>query len=78
EPPGVSGSSVAILSSDVSEEALKRYDLTPRARIHHLSVLGDDPLWMLTAPIPATRAALKKSGLDLARIDVVELNEAFA
>ncbi|MDI9654706.1 acetyl-CoA C-acetyltransferase, partial [Burkholderia cenocepacia] len=50
----------------------------PRARIHHLSVLGDDPLWMLTAPIPATRAALKKSGLDLARIDVVELNEAFA
>jgi acetyl-CoA C-acetyltransferase len=38
----------------VSEAALKRYGLTPRARIHHLSVLGDDPIWHLTAPIPAT------------------------
>jgi acetyl-CoA C-acetyltransferase len=62
----------------VSEDALKRYGLTPRARIHHLSVLGDDPLWMLTAPIPATRHALKKAGLALDDIDVVELNEAFA
>ena len=41
-------------------------------------MLGDDPLWMLTAPIPATKAALKKSGLDWSRIDVVEMNEAFA
>jgi acetyl-CoA C-acetyltransferase len=62
----------------VSEDALKRYGLTPRARIHRLSVLGDDPLWMLTAPIPATRHALKKAGLALDDIDVVELNEAFA
>jgi acetyl-CoA C-acetyltransferase len=62
----------------VSEEALRRYNLTPRARIHHLSVLGDDPLWMLTAPIPATRHALKKAGLALEAIDVVEINEAFA
>lgn len=62
----------------VSEDALKRYGLTPRARIHHLSVLGDDPLWMLTAPIPATRHALRKAGLTLDDIDVVELNEAFA
>jgi acetyl-CoA C-acetyltransferase len=62
----------------VSEEALRRYGLTPRARIHHLSVLGDDPLWMLTAPIPATRHALKKAGLALEAIDVVEINEAFA
>jgi acetyl-CoA C-acetyltransferase len=62
----------------VSEAALKRYGFTPRARIHHLSVLGDDPLWMLTAPIPATRHALKKAGLALDDIDVVELNEAFA
>ncbi|OAJ53179.1 acetyl-CoA acetyltransferase [Paraburkholderia ginsengiterrae] len=62
----------------VSEDALKRYGLTPRARIHHLSVLGDDPLWMLTAPIPATRHALRKAGLALDDIDVVELNEAFA
>jgi acetyl-CoA C-acetyltransferase len=62
----------------VSEDALARYGLTPRARIHHLSVLGDDPLWMLTAPIPATQHALRKAGLALADIDVVELNEAFA
>ncbi|WP_322056297.1 acetyl-CoA C-acetyltransferase [Paraburkholderia sp. J63] len=62
----------------VSEEALRRYNLTPRARIHHLSVLGDDPLWMLTAPIPATRHALKKAGLAMNDIDAVEINEAFA
>jgi acetyl-CoA C-acetyltransferase len=62
----------------VSETALKRYGLTPRARIHHLSVLADDPVWMLTAPIPATFQALKKAGLGLGDIDLVEINEAFA
>ena len=62
----------------VSEAALKRYNLTPRARIQHLSVLGDDPIWHLTAPIAATRAALKKAGLRMADIDLVEINEAFA
>lgn len=62
----------------VSEAALKRYNLKPRARIHHMSVLADDPIWHLTAPIPATRAALKKAGMTLADIDVVEINEAFA
>jgi len=62
----------------VSEAALKRYNLTPRARIHHLSVLGDDPIWHLTAPIAATRAALKKAGMRLNDIDLVEINEAFA
>lgn len=62
----------------VSERALKRYNLTPRARIHHISVLADDPIWHLTAPIPATRAALKKSGMSMAEIDRVEINEAFA
>ncbi len=62
----------------VSEAALKRYNLTPRARIHHLSVLGDDPIWHLRAPIPATRAALKKAGLTMSDIDRVEINEAFA
>ena len=62
----------------VSEAALKRYNLTPRARIHHLSVMGDDPIWHLTAPIAATRAALKKTGLRMDEIDVVEINEAFA
>ncbi len=62
----------------VSEKALKRYNLTPRARVHHMSVLGDDPIMMLTAPIPATRHALKKSGMKLEDIDLVEINEAFA
>ncbi len=62
----------------VSEAALKRYNLTPRARIHHLSVLGDDPIWHLTAPIPATRAALRKTGMRMSDIDAVEINEAFA
>ncbi|MGF6592001.1 acetyl-CoA C-acetyltransferase [Pseudomonas sp. 2835] len=62
----------------VSEAALKRYGLTPRARIHHLSVRGDDPVWMLTAPIPATAHALKRAGMTLADIDRVEINEAFA
>ncbi len=62
----------------VSEKALKRYNLKPRARVHHMSVLGDDPIMMLTAPIPATRHALKKSGMKLEDIDLVEINEAFA
>ncbi|MCB1677550.1 MAG: acetyl-CoA C-acetyltransferase [Halioglobus sp.] len=62
----------------VSEAALKRYDLRPRARIHHMSVRGDDPIWMLTAPIPATAHAMKKAGMNLQDIDLVEVNEAFA
>ena len=62
----------------VSEAALKRYGLKPRARIHHLSVRADDPIWHLTAPIPATAHALKKAGMSLDDIDRVEINEAFA
>ncbi|MEQ6889100.1 acetyl-CoA C-acetyltransferase [Halomonas sp. CS7] len=62
----------------VSAAAVERYGLTPRARIHHLSVLGDDPIWHLRAPIPATEAALQKAGMTLADIDRVEINEAFA
>src|SRR5579885_529252 len=62
----------------VSERALKRYHLQPRARIHHLSVYSDDPIFMLTAPIPATRVALQKAGMKLEDIDLVEINEAFA
>lgn len=62
----------------VSEAALKRYNLTPRARIAHMSVRAADPIWMLTAPIPATEYALKKSGMKLQDIDLVEINEAFA
>ncbi len=62
----------------VSERALAEHGLTPRARIHHISVRGDDPIWQLTAPIPATRHALEKTGMKLDQIDVVEINEAFA
>jgi acetyl-CoA C-acetyltransferase len=62
----------------VSEAALKRYNLKPRARIHHISVRADDPIWHLTAPIPATEYALKRAGMKLADIDRVEINEAFA
>jgi acetyl-CoA C-acetyltransferase len=62
----------------VSERALKEHKLKPRARFHHLSVRGADPVWMLTAPIPATAHALEKSGLTKKHIDVVEINEAFA
>ena len=62
----------------VSDEALKRYNLTPRARIAHMTVRGDDPIWMLTAPIPATARAVERSGIALQDIDLVEINEAFA
>ena len=62
----------------VSEAALKRYNLIPRARIVHMSVRAADPIWMLTAPIPATEYAMKKSGMKLQDIDLVEINEAFA
>jgi len=62
----------------VSEEVLKRHNLTPRARIHHMSVLADDPVMVLTAPIPATQHALKKTGMSMSEIDRVEINEAFA
>jgi acetyl-CoA C-acetyltransferase len=62
----------------VNETGLRTHGLRPRARIHHLSVRGADPVWMLTAPMPATAHALAKSGLRLADIDLVEINEAFA
>ncbi|WP_017592047.1 acetyl-CoA C-acetyltransferase [Nocardiopsis potens] len=61
-----------------SEAAVERHGLTPLARIVQLSVLGDDPVYMLTAPIPATRTALEKAGLGIGDIDVTEINEAFA
>jgi acetyl-CoA C-acetyltransferase len=61
-----------------SERALRDHGLTPRARIHHLSVRGDDPVWMLTGPIRATRHALERSGLGVEDIDLFECNEAFA
>jgi acetyl-CoA C-acetyltransferase len=62
----------------VSERALTTHNLKPRARVHHISARGSDPIMMLTAPIPATRHALAKTGLRIGDIDLVEINEAFA
>ncbi|MGO9031794.1 acetyl-CoA C-acetyltransferase [Mycobacterium sp.] len=61
-----------------SEAAVKAHRLRPRARVHHLSARGADPILMLSAPIPATEYALEKTGLTMGDIDVVEINEAFA
>ncbi|WP_432033989.1 acetyl-CoA C-acetyltransferase [Streptomyces antibioticus] len=72
----VSDGAAALLLA--SERAVRDHGLTPRARVHHLSVRGEDPIRMLTAPIPATAHALKKTGLTLDDIDLVEINEAFA
>ena len=62
----------------VSERALKTHGLKPLARVHHMSVLGHDPVIMLEAPIPATTAALRKAGMSIQDIDAYEVNEAFA
>jgi len=62
----------------VSETGLRVHGLTPRARVHHVSAWGADPLLMLTAPIPATAFGLARAGLTLDDIDLVEINEAFA
>jgi acetyl-CoA C-acetyltransferase len=61
-----------------SEQAVKDHQLTPRARVHHLSVRADDPVWMLTGPITATQHALEKAGMTVDDIDLFECNEAFA
>ncbi|MFF3888318.1 acetyl-CoA C-acetyltransferase [Streptomyces sp. NPDC001914] len=87
--PVVEGGTItAACSSQVSDgaaamllasgRAVREHGLTPRARVHHLSVRGEDPIRMLSAPIPATAHALKKTGMTLADIDLVEINEAFA
>jgi len=72
----ISDASAAMLVA--SEAAVKAHGLTPRARIHHISVRGEDPIRMLSAPIPATRYALGKAGMTMDDIDLVEINEAFA
>ncbi|OXR44499.1 3-oxoadipyl-CoA/3-oxo-5,6-dehydrosuberyl-CoA thiolase [Nocardia cerradoensis] len=69
------GASATLLASDW---AVAEYGLKPRARIHHVSARGADPIYMLTAPIPATKWALEQTGLTIDDIDVVEINEAFA
>jgi acetyl-CoA C-acetyltransferase len=88
QPLRAGGTITAALSSQISDgaaalliasdDAVRRYGLEPRARITHLSARGDDPVLMLTAPIPATAHALKTAGLTLDDIDLIEINEAFA
>jgi acetyl-CoA C-acetyltransferase len=72
----ISDGAAAILVA--SQAALDRHGLTPRARIKALAVTGSDPVFMLTAPIPATEQALARAGLTVGDIDLFEVNEAFA
>lgn len=72
----ISDGSAALLIAN--ERAVKQHGLKPRARIHHISVLADDPIMMLSAPIAATKRALQKAGMTIDDIDLVEINEAFA
>jgi acetyl-CoA C-acetyltransferase len=72
----ISDGSAAVLVA--SEDAVRRHGFTPRARIHALTVVGSDPVFMLTGPIPATEQALARGKLNIADIDVFEVNEAFA
>ncbi|MGV2903986.1 acetyl-CoA C-acetyltransferase [Microbacterium sp. AGC62] len=72
----ISDASSAVLIA--SAQAVKDHGLTPRARIHHMSVRGDSPVFMLTAPIPATAYAMERSGMKVDDIDLFEINEAFA
>ncbi|WP_116040989.1 acetyl-CoA C-acetyltransferase [Amycolatopsis palatopharyngis] len=69
------GASAALLAS---ESFVAEHGITPRARVHHISVRAADPVWMLTGPIPATAHALRRTGLTVEDIDVFEVNEAFA
>ena len=62
----------------VNERGLRRLNVKPLARIHHMTVLGHDPVIMLEAPVPATELALKRAGMKLDDIDLYEVNEAFA
>ena len=72
----VSDGAAALLIA--SEQAVRVHGLTPRARIHHVSARGDDPVMMLSAPIVATRHALERTGMSLEDMDLIEVNEAFA
>ena len=72
----VSDGAAALLVA--SEQAVADHGLTPRARIHHMSVRGDDPIYMLTGPIAATAHALERTGMSIGDFDLFECNEAFA
>ena len=69
------GASAVLIAS---KKAVEEHGLTPRARIHHMSVRADDPVWMLTGPIRATKYALERAGMSVDEIDLFECNEAFA
>jgi len=62
----------------VNEKGLKSLGVKPMARIHHMTMIGHDPVIMLEAPLPATHRALKKAGMSIDDIDLFEVNEAFA
>ncbi len=62
----------------VNERGLKALGVEPLARIHHMTVIGHDPVIMLEAPIPATQKALERAGMKIGDIDLYEVNEAFA
>ena len=72
----VSVGSAAMLIA--SEQAMRDHDLEPIAKVSTMAVVGEDPVLMLTGPIPATRSVLKKAGLTVDDIDLFECNEAFA
>ncbi|WP_433719382.1 thiolase family protein [Microbacterium laevaniformans] len=73
--PLTDGASAVLI---MSEQKARELGLTPRARFHAFSVVGDDPLMMLTGPIPATRRVLERGGLTIDDLDAYEVNEAFA
>jgi len=73
--PLTDGASAVLI---MEERRAVRLGLTPRARFHAMTVVGDDPLLMLTGPIPATRKVLERARLSVADIDAFEVNEAFA
>ena len=73
--PLTDGASAVLI---MNEEKANELGLTPRARFHSFAVVGDDPLLMLTGPIPATRRILERSGLGMDDLDAYEVNEAFA
>jgi acetyl-CoA acetyltransferase family protein len=73
---GINDGSAAVLLA--SEMMVKKYGLTPLAKVISMAVAGVDPAIMGMGPVPATRKALKRASLSIANVDLIELNEAFA
>ena len=76
EPTQITDGASAVLIT--TPERASELGLRPRARFHAFALAADDPVIMLTAPIPATQKVLKRAGLQMDDIEVVEINEAFA